>query len=93
VTPDQVEKINVAAELGKLSVALRSASQVAASTPEPVKPQWAGDVSPALLGAAQPKAVAVKAVSVQIFRGRITDKDLRSEIIKPEADTKDDKNR
>jgi len=91
VTPEQAAKVNVAAEMGKLTVALRSAA--VAVNVDPVKPQWAGDVSPALLGAAQPKAVAVKAVSVQIFRGRITDKDLRSEIIKQEADTKDDKNR
>jgi len=67
VTPDQVEKMNVAAELGKLTVALRSA-QLAASN-EPVKPQWAGDVSPALFGAPQEKPVALHPTPIMVLRG------------------------
>jgi pilus assembly protein CpaB len=60
VTAEQVEQINVAAELGKLSVALRSITSptttlAAASPSEHIKPTWAGDVSPALSGAAQEK--------------------------------------
>ena len=59
VTPVQAEKINVATDLGKLSLTLRSTSGaagvLAAATPGPgeansVKPTWAGDVSPALGG-------------------------------------------
>ena len=56
VTPDQAEKVNVATELGKLSLTLRSvgATSGAASTTvglavtAGIKPIWAGDVSPAL---------------------------------------------
>jgi pilus assembly protein CpaB len=77
VTPDQVELINVATELGKLTVALRSVTgpsttlASASSFPihEPVKPKWAGDVSPALYGAAQEKPVAFTPPPVQVFRG------------------------
>ena len=60
VTPVQAEEINVATELGKLSLTLRGAdgvtSLIAAAKPGPgsatdnVKPAWAGDVSPALGG-------------------------------------------
>jgi pilus assembly protein CpaB len=60
VTPMQAEEINVATELGKLSLTLRGAdgvkSVIAAATPGPgiatdnIKPAWAGDVSPALGG-------------------------------------------
>src|SRR5215831_20599009 len=55
VTPEQAEKMNVAAELGKLSLTLRSITTaegvVTTSTPGPgkptgIKPTWAGDVSP-----------------------------------------------
>jgi pilus assembly protein CpaB len=76
VTAAQAEQINVATELGKLSLTLRSiagATTVADATPaertEPIKPQWAGDVSPALAGAAQAKPVAVVPPTVQVFRG------------------------
>jgi pilus assembly protein CpaB len=59
VTPVQAEKINVATDLGKLSLTLRGADMprniVAAAAPGPgmtdgIKPTWAGDVSPALGG-------------------------------------------
>jgi pilus assembly protein CpaB len=80
VTPDQVEKINVAAELGKLSVSLRSTLVAAvASTGEAVKPQWAGDVSPALFGAAQEKPTAIAPRPIQVIRGSKT-----QEAVKPE---------
>jgi len=68
VTPEQAEKINVATELGKLSLTLRSISGTdgvaTASTPRPaqatgVKPTWAGDVSPALGDAMPPNKVMV----------------------------------
>jgi len=56
VTPEQAEKINVATELGKLSLTLRSMSGAGvAATYSPgstkttgVRSTWAGDVSPAL---------------------------------------------
>jgi pilus assembly protein CpaB len=76
VMPDQAEKIQVAAELGKLSLTLRSSSGAAgASTPGPgkatgVKPTWAGDVSPAL-GGAMPaeKVLQAERPPVDIIRG------------------------
>ena len=85
VTSDQVEKINVGAELGKLSVALRS-SQVVEDVVA-IKPQWAGDVSPALLGAAQEKPVALAPVPIMVLRGEThssTGSILRRELVKPE---------
>jgi len=76
VTPEQAETINVAAELGKLSVTLRSSNSTviasAGSPPDellPIRPKWAGDVSPALTGAAQPKPEAVKPKPVLVIRG------------------------
>jgi pilus assembly protein CpaB len=78
VTPEQAEKVNVATELGKLSLTLRSVSGpdglVAASTAGPgratgVKPTWAGDVSPALGGAMPEKAIIVQQPPVEVVRG------------------------
>jgi pilus assembly protein CpaB len=92
VTPEQAEKINVAAELGKLSVTLLS-THIADDPNKAIKPQWAGDVSPALLGTAIPKPIALKPASVMILRGRITDERLRAEVVKPESDTDADKRR
>ena len=78
VTPEQAEKINVAAELGKLSLTLRSISATegfaATSAPMPrgtsVKPVWAGDVSPALGDAMPPtKVVAAEQPTVEVIHG------------------------
>jgi pilus assembly protein CpaB len=85
VTAEQAEEINVATELGKLSLTLRSATDLASAsyTPTPsflkaaahepvdghIRPTWAGDVSPALTGAAQEKPVAVTPPTVTILRG------------------------
>jgi pilus assembly protein CpaB len=85
VTAEQAEQINVAAEPGKLSLTLRSATDYLASAspitgPSIVKavahpvdghvrPTWAGDVSPALSGAAQERPVAVTPPTVTILRG------------------------
>jgi pilus assembly protein CpaB len=86
VTADQVEQINVAAELGKLSVALRSITgptTIAAASPtvqaEPIKPKWAGDVSPALYGAAQEKPVALTPPPVQVFHGSTKAETIKTE--------------
>jgi pilus assembly protein CpaB len=79
VTPEQAEKVNVAAELGKLSLTLRSISGTdavaTASTPgraqlTGVRPTWAGDVSPALGVATPPNKVIVAAQPpVEIIHG------------------------
>jgi pilus assembly protein CpaB len=72
VTPDQAELINVAAELGKLSVTLRSVTSpttLASASSAPIKPKWAGDASPALSGAAVEKPVALAPLPVQVFHG------------------------
>jgi|SRR5580693_1618065 pilus assembly protein CpaB len=75
VTPQQAEKINVATELGKLSLTLRSvvgADGVLAAGPGPstgVKPTWAGDVSPALGGAMPEKTITVQQPPVEVVRG------------------------
>jgi pilus assembly protein CpaB len=78
VTPEQAEKINVATELGKLSLTLRSITGpdgvTVNSTPGPgratgVKPTWAGDVSPALGGAMPEKPVIVQQPPVEVMRG------------------------
>jgi pilus assembly protein CpaB len=78
VTPQQAEKVNVATELGKLSLTLRSVSGpdgvLATSTAGPgpstgVKPTWAGDVSPALGGAMPEKVITVQQPPVEVVRG------------------------
>jgi pilus assembly protein CpaB len=79
VTPEQAEKINVATELGKLSLTLRSSSVTASvvSTTKPqvartdsIKPTWAGDVSPALGDAVpSPKATAIEKPAVEVIHG------------------------
>ena len=79
VTPEEAEKINVATELGKLSLTLRSISgydgSAATSAPMParatsVKPVWAGDVSPALGDAMPPnKVVAAEQPAVEVMHG------------------------
>jgi Flp pilus assembly protein CpaB len=79
VTPEQAEKVNVAAELGKLSLTLRSisgtdgvatASMPGRAQPTGVKPTWAGDVSPAL-GVAMPpnKVIVATQPPVEVIHG------------------------
>jgi pilus assembly protein CpaB len=79
VTPEQAEKINVATELGKLSLTLRStsgASSVASSYPaglvktRGVRPTWAGDVSPALGDATPPhQAIFAEKPAIEVIHG------------------------
>jgi pilus assembly protein CpaB len=79
VTPGQAEKINVATELGKLSLTLRSingASGVAVTyaagsdKKQGVRPTWAGDVSPALGDAAPPhQAIAAEKPAIEVIHG------------------------
>jgi hypothetical protein len=98
VSPEQAQQIDVAAELGKLSVTLRSLQSTTVARAMPtrddgvqpiyaqpdgagIRPQWAGDVSPALYGAAQPKPVAIKDKPILIMRGGHTPS---REIIQPD---------
>jgi pilus assembly protein CpaB len=79
VTPEQAEKINVATELGKLSLTLRSSNATAGvawterpqlAKTESVKPTWAGDVSPALNDAAPShKPVTAEKPTVEVIHG------------------------
>ena len=104
VTAEQAEQIYVAAELGKLSLTLRSTTDYLASTSPTapivraannngvnhnpldgrVKATWAGDVSPALSGAAQEKPIAVVTPAITIFRGTKPprDREPQTEIVK-----------
>lgn len=85
VTPEQAERINVAAELGKLSLTLRSVgatntTMVATVSPVAtagIKPIWAGDVSPALGDAAPGKAVIAEQPNVEVIHG------TKSVLVKP----------
>jgi pilus assembly protein CpaB len=87
VTADQAEQINVATELGKLSLTLRSITSptttLASASPtsqlEHIKPKWAGDVSPALYGAAQEKPVALTSPPVQVFHGSAKAETVKTE--------------
>ena len=89
VMPDQAEKINVAAELGKLSLTLRSVSGAdgiaANSVPGPgkasgIKPTWAGDVSPALGGALSPERVlTAERPPVDVIRGSHAAESIKSQ--------------
>jgi pilus assembly protein CpaB len=80
VTPEQAERVNVATELGKLSLTLRSvsATNVVVSSPggftktAGIKPIWAGDVSPALGDAGPTKTVIVEQPIVEIIHGSKT---------------------
>jgi pilus assembly protein CpaB len=79
VTPEQAERINVAVELGKLSLTLRSIVPTDAvvsttgaglATARAIRPVWAGDVSPAL-GAAMPpdKVITAEPPPVEVIHG------------------------
>jgi pilus assembly protein CpaB len=80
VTPEQAERVNVATELGKLSLTLRSISATNVVVPSPVgftkaagiKPIWAGDVSPALGDAGPTKTVIVEQPIVEVIHGSKT---------------------
>lgn len=80
VTPEQAERVNVATELGKLSLTLRSISTTNMVVPSPgsfaktagIKPIWAGDVSPALGDAGPTKTVIVEQPIVEVIHGSKT---------------------
>lgn len=67
VAPQQAEKINVAQELGKLSLTLRSVGETDAAR---LGPTWAGDVSPALSAAIPPaKTVQAEKPAIRVMHG------------------------
>jgi pilus assembly protein CpaB len=77
VTPAQAEAINVATELGKLSLTLRPATNAimtAADTtgPKVIKPIWAGDVSPALGRTRPPNNVIADPPPIEVIHGTQT---------------------
>jgi pilus assembly protein CpaB len=82
VTPEQAEHINVAGELGKLSLTLRGGERATDVATRPVRPTWAGDVSPALTGAAAPAATpkppTLASPSIDVIRGNHSEK-IKSE--------------
>jgi pilus assembly protein CpaB len=79
VKPEQAEKINVAVELGKLSLTLRSLDErvsdqplVGATSPSTPTPAatWAGDVSPALKSAMPPaKVIQAEKPAIKVMHG------------------------
>jgi pilus assembly protein CpaB len=75
VTQEQAEKINVATELGKLSLTLRSGAgdgSMPASKPDMAtgsRPVWAGDVSPALGEVIPAKVSAIQPPTVEVIHG------------------------
>jgi len=74
VTPEQAERINVAVELGKLSLTLRSITAAGAvpalASVKTVRAVWAGDVSPALGVATPPdKVVTAEPPPVEVIHG------------------------
>jgi pilus assembly protein CpaB len=75
VLPEQAEKINVATELGKLSLTLRpvsipTAQNQQAAVPASVQPAWSVDASPALRSVLPPeKQVEAAAPVVKVMRG------------------------
>jgi pilus assembly protein CpaB len=88
VTPEEAEKINVATELGKLSLTLRSitgagggtmANPTGSAKRPSVRPTWASDVSPAL-GDATPahQATTPEKPAIEIIHG------TRSVAVKPQ---------
>ena len=71
VTPEKAEAIQVATELGKLSLTLRPAGDAVskAGGVGDVKPTWAGDVSPALGWQPAQKPIVVEQPPMQVVRG------------------------
>jgi pilus assembly protein CpaB len=84
VTPEQAKRVNVAAELGKLSLTLRSVSATTGgafaivSPNAGIKPIWAGDVSPALSETLPAKAIVAEQLSVEVIHG------TKSSTVKPQ---------
>jgi len=67
-------------------VALRSTQIADTAAVATIEPQWAGDVSPALLGAAQQKPIAIAPRPIMVLRGATAraGEELRRETVKPE---------
>lgn len=70
VTPEQAQKINVATELGKVSLTLRPAgARLAAKTGARDDATWAGDVSPALGSVTPPIKAVADPPKIAVMRG------------------------
>jgi pilus assembly protein CpaB len=72
VTPEQAQKVNVATELGKLSLTLRPSSaapDVVVKKEPNSQAVWAGDVSPALGSVKPPENAVVADPGIQVMRG------------------------
>ena len=79
VASEQAEKINVANELGKMTLALRGGSGRIANAPG-IKPVWAGDVSPALNGSTVPAPpVPTEPHAVQVLHGTKNTETVKTE--------------
>lgn len=84
VTPSEAEAINVATELGKLSLTLRpSGTSTLASAnlparPAAIKAAWAGDVSPVLGNVRPPQRAVADPPPIQVIRG------THAEAVKPQ---------
>lgn len=75
VTRDQAERINVAARLGRLSLAVRSAEQTATESGSgSVGTIWADDVSPALR---RPKSSPSGSALLRLYQGTADGKEFR----------------
>lgn len=69
VTPAQAQKINVATELGKLSLTLRPSGGQTAAAAHQDGATWAGDVSPALGAVNPPAPVTAETPTVTVMHG------------------------
>jgi pilus assembly protein CpaB len=87
VTPEQAEKVNVAVDLGRLSLTLRAGDSEHAgkdATPGPgaaedIRATWAADVSPALRSVLpKPKIAAAQHLVVKVMHGSKSE-ELKSE--------------
>ena len=73
VSPEQVERLSVAMRLGRLSLSLRPAAELANERERGARPVWARDVSPALGLDGQPAGESV----IRIFQGAGATKEFK----------------
>jgi pilus assembly protein CpaB len=72
VSLEEAQKINVATELGRLSLTLRpSGASPAIAKEENLQPVWASDVSPAIGSIKRPPNVVIDP-GIQVIRGTKT---------------------
>jgi pilus assembly protein CpaB len=71
VTAEEAERVQVAARIGRLSLAVRAADQPAVQTVSTPAATWAGDVSHALTGGPAPSSV------LRVYQGTADGKEFR----------------